>query len=169
MSLDVSDMELMGTLLEHWGREKGLAYFRKLAGNEPSMRRGHTLQAQLLVAGEFHLAPWLYGYRPLSMNRKGAPVEVVLLKPVLSVPTFVMMAKNSPHPHAAALFLDWALSRNGAMKILAEEFGRTAPRPGYKEKFPELRAPKYLVLDPRKVGPNYKEYTKLYCGIFKHC
>lgn len=169
MSLDNQDMDLMGTLVEHWGKEKGLAYFKKLAENEPSMRRGHTFQAQILAAGEVHVAPWLYGYRPLTMKQKGAPLEIVLLKPVLSVPTYLMLAKNAPHPYSAALFLDWALSRDGGMKIFAEELGRSAPRPGYKDKFPELEAPEYLVVDPRKIGPNYGQYTKQYCSIFKHC
>jgi iron(III) transport system substrate-binding protein len=169
MSLDNQDMDLMGTLIEYWGREKGLAYFKKLAANDPMMRRGHTLQAQILAAGEFHVAPWLYGYRPSSMKQKGAPVEIVLLEPVLTVPTYLMLAKNSPHPYSAALFLDWALSQAGAMKIFAEKLGRTSPRSGYKDKFPELVVPKYLVVDPRKIGPNYGEYTKIYCDLFKHC
>ncbi len=169
MSLDNQDMDLMGTLVAYWGKEKGLAYFKKLAKNEPTMRRGHTFQAQILAAGEIHVAPWLYGYRPLTMKRKEAPLEIVLLKPVLSVPTYLMLAKNAPHPHSAPLFLDWAFSRNGAMRIFAEKLGRSAPRPGYKDKFPELNAPNYLVVDPRTVGPNYGEYTKVYCSIFKHC
>ncbi|MFQ5681859.1 MAG: ABC transporter substrate-binding protein [Candidatus Binatia bacterium] len=169
MSLDNQDMDLMGTLIEYWGKEKGVAYFEKLAKNDPTMRRGHTFQAQILAAGEIQVAPWLYGYRPLTMKQQGAPLEVVLLKPVLSVPTYLLLAKHAPHPYSAALFLDWALSRNGGMRIYAEKLGRTAPRPGYKDKFPRLTVPSYLVVDPRKIGPNYGEYTKLYCKIFKHC
>lgn len=79
MSLDQSDMHLFGTVLEYWGREKGLNYFKKLAENDPSMRSGRTLQAQILGAGEIHLAPWLYGYPPLAMKEEGAPVDIVLL------------------------------------------------------------------------------------------
>ncbi len=169
MSLDQTDMHLMGTLLEYWGKEKGLSYFRKLAENDPSMRRGKTLQAEILSAGEVHVAPWLYGYRPAALKREGAPVDLVLLKPVLSVPTYLMLAKNTQHPHSAALFLDWALSQDGIMKIFAEELGRGVPRKGYKEIYPELNAPEYLVVDPKKIGPTYAEYTKLYCSIFKHC
>lgn len=169
MSLDQTDMHLMGTLVEYWGREKGLNYFRKLAENDPSMRRGKTLQAQILSAGEVHIAPWLYGYRPAALKREGAPVDLVLLKPTLSVPTYLLLAKNALHPHSAALFLDWALSQEGIMKIFAEELGRGVPRRGYKDTYPELNAPEYLVVDPKRIGPNYEEYTKLYCNIFKHC
>jgi iron(III) transport system substrate-binding protein len=169
MSLDQTDMALFGTLVEYWGREKGLAYFHKLAENDPSMRRGKTLQAQILGAGEVHVAPWLYGYRPLQMKREGAPVDISLLKPVLSVPTYLLMAKNASHPHSAALFIDWALSRDGIMRVFAEELGRGVPRTGYKETFPELIVPQYLVVEPTKIGPRYEEYEKLYCGIFKQC
>jgi iron(III) transport system substrate-binding protein len=169
MSLDQTDMALFGTLLEYWGWEKGLAYFRKLAENDPSMRRGKTLQAQILGAGEVHISPWLYGYRPLQMKREGAPVDISLLKPVLSVPTYLLMAKNASHPHSAALFIDWALSRDGIMRVFAEELGRGVPRTGYKDTFPELIVPRYLVVEPTKIGPRYEEYEKLYCGIFKHC
>lgn len=169
MSLDQSDMHLFGTILEYWGKEKGLAYFKKLAENDPSMRRGRTLQAQILSAGEVHISPWLYGYRPAALKREGAPVDLVLLKPTLSVPTYLLLAKNAQHPHSAALFLDWAFSQEGIMKVFAEELGRGVPRRGYKDTYPELNAPEYLVVDPKKLGPNYEEYTKIYCSIFKHC
>ena len=169
MSLDQTDMHLFGTMVEYWGQEKGLSYFRKLAENDPSMRRGKTLQAQILGAGEVHVAPWLYGYRPLAMKREGAPVDISLLKPVLSVPTYLLLAKNAAHPHSAALFIDWALSQDGIMKVFAEELGRGVPRTGYKDTFPELNVSQYLVVEPAKIGPRYEEYQKLYCGIFKHC
>jgi iron(III) transport system substrate-binding protein len=169
MSLDVEDVDMMGTLIEYWGREKGLAYFKKLAENAPSMRQGHTFQAQFLAAGEVHVAPWLFGYRPLTMMQRGAPLNIVLLEPVLSAANYMLLAKNAPHPHAAALYLDWVLSRDGGMKFFTEQLGRSAPRMGMKDKFPELQVPKYLLVDPEKIGPKFNEYAKLYCNIFKHC
>jgi iron(III) transport system substrate-binding protein len=167
--MDDEDMDLMGTIVEYWGKDKGIAYFKKLAQNEPSIRRGHSFAAQLLSSGETDMVPWLFGYRVLELMRKGAPLEFVLLKPVLTLPTHVMLAKNAPHPHSAALFMDWALSRDGAMKIFAEEFGIPTARSGYRTKSPELEVPEYLAVDPLKIGPNFAEYTKLYCSILKFC
>ena len=169
MSLDIEDADMMGTLIEYWGREKGIAYFRKLAENEPSIRQGHTFQAQFLAAGEVHVAPWLFGYRPLTMMQRGAPIAVVLLDPILSAANYMLLAKNAPHPHAAALYLDWVLSRDGGMKVFTEVMGRNVPRQGVKDKFPELQASKYLPVDPERIGPKFSEYSKLYCSIFKHC
>jgi hypothetical protein len=36
-----------------------------------------------------------------------------------------------------------------------------------KERFPKLRADRYLVVKPEIVGPNFKEFTKLYYEIFR--
>jgi iron(III) transport system substrate-binding protein len=166
LSLDPADQDLFGALLLHWGKEKALNYFRNLAKLEPRMVSGHTQQANLVGAGEVPMAPWLYGYRPLQLKDEGAPVETLLFDPVLSNPAYLLLTKNSPHPHGAALFIDWALSAEGGMKFLAEKFGRTATRTGLKERFPQLRVDKYLVVKPEIVGPNFKEFTKLYNEIF---
>jgi iron(III) transport system substrate-binding protein len=165
-SLDPADQDLFGALLLYWGKEKALDYFKNLAKLEPRMVTGHTQQANLLASGEIQMAPWLYGYRPLQLKDEGAPVEVFLFEPVLTNPAYLLLAKNSPHPHAAALLIDWALSADGGMKFFAEKFGRTSTRPGLKERFPQLRVEKYLVVKPEVVGPNFKEFTKLYNEIF---
>ena len=73
------------------------------------------------------MAPWLYGYRPLQLKDEGAPVETVLFDPVLSNPAYLLLTKNSPHPHAAALFIDWALSADGGMKFLPKSSAARRP------------------------------------------
>ena len=167
LSLGTADQELFGTLLEFWGKDKTLAYFNKLAKNAPAMREGHTLQAQLLSAGEFAIAPWLLGHNLAELKRKGAPVETVLLEPVLSTPKYVLLAKHSAHPHAAALMIDWMLSEG--QEILVGKFGRNSTTPGLKHLFPELVRSKYLVVNPEKFGPQYADYVRWYCEIFRHC
>ena len=165
-SLDPADQDLFGALLLQWGKEKAVNYFRSLAKLDPRMVTGHTQQANLIGAGEIHMAPWLYGYRPLQLKDEGAPVETRLFDPVLSNPAYLLLTKHSPHPHAAALLIDWALSPDGGMKFFAEKFGRTPTRPGLKERFPQLRVDKYLVVKPEIVGPNFKEFTTLYNEVF---
>lgn len=165
-SLDPADQDLFGALLFHWGKDKALSYFRNLAKLDPRMVSGHTQQANLVGAGEIQMAPWLYGYRPLQLKDEGAPVETLLFDPVLSNPAYLLLTKNAAHPHAAALLMDWALAADGGMKFFGEKFGRTPTRTGLKERFPQLRVDKYLVVKPEIVGPNFKEFTKLYYEIF---
>ena len=85
-----------------------------------------------------------------------------------SIGAFLALALAFPSLvlHAATLLIDWALSADGGMKFLGEKFGRTPSRIGLKERFPQLRVDKYLVVKPEIVGPNFKEFTKLYYEIF---
>ncbi len=95
MSLDQTDMHLFGTLIEHWGREKGLNYFRRLAENDPSMPpRQNIAGADYRCRRSPHRSV-AFGYRPLAMKREGAPVDISLLTPLLSVPTYLLLAKNA--------------------------------------------------------------------------
>lgn len=165
-SLDPADQDLFGALLLLWGKDKAIDYFRKMTMLDPRMVSGHTQQANLIASGEIQMAPWLYGYRPLQLKDQGAPIEVFLLEPVLTNPAYLLLTKNSPHPHSAALFIDWALSAEGGMRFFAEKFGRTPTRTNLKERFPQLRVEKYLVVKPEVVGPNFKEFTRLYYEIF---
>jgi iron(III) transport system substrate-binding protein len=165
-SMDPADQDLFGALLLYWGKEKAINYFKTVAKLDPRMVTGHTQQANLVGAGEIHMAPWLYGYRPLQLKDEGAPVETRLFDPVLSNPAYLLLTKHSPHPHSAALLIAWALSADGGMKFFAEKFGRTPTRSGLKERFPQLRVDHYLVVKPEIVGPNFKEFTALYNEIF---
>ncbi len=166
MSLDADDQDIFGTLLDIWGQEKGLAYFRKLAKQDILIRRGHTLQTQLLVAGESALAPWLYSHRPLMMIEKGAPIGLVFLEPVISIPKMLLVARQSPHPHAAALFIDWALSAEG-QHFVGMINARSPVRKGQKQKFEMLGEPTTVPIRPEAIGPNLNHYTELYHKVFE--
>ncbi|MFQ5682673.1 MAG: ABC transporter substrate-binding protein [Candidatus Binatia bacterium] len=161
MSLDTEDADLFGTMLQTWGEEKGLKYFRKLAKQEITFRRGHTLQSQLLIAGESAVAPWLYSHRPLMAIAQGASIGLVFLNPVISIPKMLLLAKRSPHPHAAALFIDWALSTVG-QHFVGMVNGRSPVRKGQKQKWKILAKPTTVPVKPEVIGPNLERYTKLY-------
>ena len=53
IGLDEEEFEWFGTLVDYWGREKTIRFMKALADQQPQLRRGHTLLAQLLAAGEF--------------------------------------------------------------------------------------------------------------------
>ncbi|MGH8546731.1 MAG: ABC transporter substrate-binding protein [Gammaproteobacteria bacterium] len=165
MSLDHEDATVFGTLLDIWGEDKGLAYFRKLAKQDIQFRRGHTLQANLLGAGEFHASPWLYSHRALMMMEKGAPVGLAFLEPVISIPKVLLLAKNSPHPHAAALFIDWALSGEG-QHFVGMINARSPVRKGQDQKFKILAKPTTVPMKPEVVGANLERYAALYRKVF---
>jgi iron(III) transport system substrate-binding protein len=165
MSLDTEDANIMGTMLDLWGEEKGLKYFRKLATQDIVFRRGHSLQNQLLIAGEFEVAPWLYSHRPLMAMDQGAPVGLSFLEPVISIPKMLLLSRRSPHPHAAALFIDWALSPEG-QHFVGMVNGRSPVRKRQQQKWDVLAKPTTVPMRPEVIGPNLDRFTKLYNQIF---
>ena len=101
MVLDTQDADWFHTVLDYMGEEKGLAFMKRLAQLAPEMRTGHTLESQLLAAGEYSMSPILYGYRVAQMMAEGAPVDFAMIDPVISKPRMSALAKQAQHPHAA--------------------------------------------------------------------
>ena len=66
------------------GETRGLDLFRDIvARNGISIRKGHSLLANLVVSGEVPLALTAYGYRVDELKKRGAPIDKVYLPPVI--------------------------------------------------------------------------------------
>lgn len=99
------------SLLQAMGEEKGLSFFRQLvATNGLSVRSGNSVLNNLVVAGEVPFALGVYSYLPERAQRKGAPINSIALQPTIGYTDGIGMARHAPHPHAAALFVDFMLS-----------------------------------------------------------
>ena len=100
------------------GEAKALVLFGKIvAQNGMSVRRGHTLLSNLVVAGEVPLALTIYGYRIADLKKGGAPIGGVLIPPAFALPTGIAALAKAPHPNAALLLLDFYLT--DGQRILA--------------------------------------------------
>lgn len=113
VGIEGSDVDWFGAVVKSMGEEKGLAYFRKLADSKPQIRTGHTLMAELVASGEIPLAMTLYNHNVERLVVKGAPVKWKPLQPAFGRPNAIGVAKRAPHPHAAMLFVDFMLSKEG--------------------------------------------------------
>ena len=82
------------------------------------MRKGHTLLANLVAAGEIPLALTVFNYTAEQLRRKGVPVDWFTLAPLVAMPNGISVVNAAPHPHAAVMFLDFMIS--DAQNILAE-------------------------------------------------
>ncbi|HEX2929609.1 MAG TPA: extracellular solute-binding protein [Candidatus Binatia bacterium] len=166
MFLDDEAYEWFAVLLKHYGREKGLQYMRNLAKQDLRLLRGRTQQSQLIAAGERPLAIVLSGHTVLDLKARGAPVDQVILDPYFAQANKLMLARHAPHPHAAALFMDWSLSEEGQSMITT--FGRVVARKGVKQRFPELVEKESLLVDVDFIGPildqSGKEFSQILLG-----
>jgi iron(III) transport system substrate-binding protein len=113
VGLEGSDVDWFGAIVKSMGEEKGLAFFRKLAEARPQIRTGHTLMAELVASGEIPLAATLYNHNVERLMVKGAPIKWKAVTPTFGRPNAIGVAKRAPHPHAAMVFVDFMLSKEG--------------------------------------------------------
>ena len=160
MFLDDEDYDWFVVLMHHFGKQKGIEYMKKLAANGVSIRRGRVLQTQMIIAGERPIGIALHGHSLLDFKEKGAPIDYVILDPYFAKPSEVMLARYAPHPHAAALYLDWVLSEEG--QSLMASFGRISARKGIKSQFPE----NYYLAGADEIGPDLLKSINEFKNIF---
>ena len=158
-----SDKTIMGWL-KIWGPEKTKKFMQGLAKNEVVVRKGHTLITELLCAGEFKAAVELYAYRLADVkHKKGCPVEIVYSDPTPATASPVSVSRTAPHPHAAALLMDYLLSQAG-QKIFSD-FGRLSGRRDVRPRYPELEMERnnvrILLLKPEDTDQLGKQYQQL--------
>jgi iron(III) transport system substrate-binding protein len=119
LGIEASNVAWFAAVAKAMGEEKGLAYFQKLAAMAPQIRNGHTLMAELVVAGEIPIALTLYNQAVDKLKEKGAPIDWKPLAPAFGRADGIAMAKHASHPHAALLFADFVLSAQG-QRIIKE-------------------------------------------------
>ncbi len=164
MFLDDEAYEWSAVLQKHMGRDKALQYMRALAKQDLRFMRGRTAQSQLVAAGERPIAIVLSGHTVLDMKARGAPIDQVILDPYFAQANKLMIARHAPHPHAAALFYDWALSEEGQSMITT--FGRVIARKGVRQRFPELVEKEMFLVDVDFIGPIMDQMGKEFGQIF---
>lgn len=118
LGIESADSDWLQAVIENMGREKGLAIFREIAKNRVSVRRGHSLLANLVVAGEVPFALTVYQFTTQQVKESGAPVDWYTIGPAFTPQVGVALLKQPPHPNAAQLFADFLLGP--AQEVLAK-------------------------------------------------
>jgi iron(III) transport system substrate-binding protein len=164
MGMDTTDYDWLASLIDYYGRNKALEFAGKLAKQKLNLRRGPTLLAQLAVAGEFPIVIDAFPEEIMQMKSAKAPADFIFSEPFVPVktPTTVSISSGAPHPHAAALFVDFLLSKAGQDIMVAQ--GRWASRKdvGY---FADLKGKKMQIASP-EWDDKQTELIKLYNSIF---
>lgn len=102
------------------GEAKAMAYLEKLGKQDiASTTASNRAVLDRVVAGEYALSLDAFLHHPIISAAKGAPVAPQPIEPVLTIVSSVLLPKNPPHPHAALLFIDFLLSKDG-QQILRE-------------------------------------------------
>ena len=161
IALEATDAEWMATLIKTSPGSKGADLVRKIAALQPSLRKGHVLLASLVAAGEVPVGLAMYNSNIETLKRKGAPIDFVPVQPVVARPQGIGVARNAPHPNAAALFTEFVLSPEG--QKLFESMGRVPASTKIKSEFNKFP---FVVIDPVTVLDEAAKWDKQWNELF---
>ncbi|MBI4525829.1 MAG: extracellular solute-binding protein [Deltaproteobacteria bacterium] len=163
ISIDSEGYELLQGLSTAWGKEKAVAFLKKLAAQDPVSRRGNSLRVELATGGEFPVLIAMASPIQRAAS-KGAPIDWVPLEPVPVTSMAIMLAEHAPHPNAGKLYIDFILSRDGQEILRSEQ--RIPVRKDVEADPPRLiKGYKRVMLHPMKAS-EYEEIVRLYREIF---
>ena len=165
MSMERLEYDWFATLQKVWGRDKAIAFCRKLAAQNIRFDSGHTKIATMVAAGDIHIGINMYEYRISSMKKQGQRIDWVALDPVISILEVVAMTSTAAHPNASKLLVDFMLSVDG--QNLIRDFGRVPGRRGIEPLDKEIAKIKPVPTDTAaiyKVGLDVfgKEYREIF-------
>jgi len=153
LGVNLLDPEWYVSLQRRWGKEKARNFLKALAAQQPGVRDGHNITAQLLAAGEFHAVTNTYAHIAARIKNQGGPVQYVFDEPVITYVHPIALMKAAPHPSAGKLLMSFILSVEG-QRMLRDQ-GRI---PSHRDIDPQvfsLRNVKLFASDPRLA----KEYS----------
>jgi len=119
LAVEADDAPWFAAIVAKMGEARGLALLRDIVRtNGMSVRKGHTLLANMVAAGDVPLALTVFSYKSDQLQRAGAPVRTFYLPPVIALATSMSVARCAIHPHAALLLYDFMIGE--AQEILAK-------------------------------------------------
>jgi len=137
VAIDKADSEWVMAMYEHFGEAKGRKIIQDIVATlNPVTTEGHLALARSVAAGEYWVA--LNNYTNLTVNVKlaGAPTDYWAMDPVALIFGSIGVASNAPHPNAARLLANFALSREGQAQLT--KYGRIPTRPDTPSNPPDV-------------------------------
>lgn len=158
LGIEASDDDWFAEVVQALGEDRGLRLFRDLAAkNGLSVRRGHSLLAQMVASGEVPFALTVYNFTAEQLKAQGAPLEWFTLAPAVAHGNGFAVLKRAPHPHAALLYYDFMIGEEG-QRILAER----KSIPTSRKIQTTLDRDSLKIIDPVRLVDHGERWAKLY-------
>jgi iron(III) transport system substrate-binding protein len=128
--MDREEYDWLAGMIDVMGESKAISFFKRLVAEQNlKFQRGHYLITQLVAAGEHDILVDGYAQQALQFKAKLAPIDFVFLSPtVVKPPSVIAIVAKAPHPHAAALLVDYHLSKEAQEMMAQKLFYWTARR-----------------------------------------
>ena len=157
LGIEGGDANWFSGVVKQMGEERGLKVFRDIVGaNGISVRVGHTLLTNLVVAGEIPMALTVYNYRVEQIKARGAPIEWFIIPPTIARFQGMGLTRRAPRPHAAVLYFDFMLT-DGQEILLQRGFIPTS-----KSVTTPLNQFPMTLLDPKIALDEHDKWSRLF-------
>jgi iron(III) transport system substrate-binding protein len=122
LGIEAEDQAWFGTLMKNVGEAKTVKLWNDIvAGNGVSVRKGHTLLANLVASGEVPIGLTVYNYKPPQLKKKGAAIDWIVLQPAIAQLHAVAVVSKTTRPFSSALLFDFFLGE-GQQLLAARNF-----------------------------------------------
>lgn len=158
LGIEMEDFDWFAAVVTQLGEAKGIKLFRDIvATNGISVRKGHSLLTNMVVAGEVPLGLTVYNYMPEAARKRGAPIDWFALEPAIARANGLGIARHAANPNAALLFYDYMLSEQAQQILVSMNYVPTST----KVEFP-LKSMQLKVIDPAIALGGMKKWSGLY-------
>lgn len=123
VSFDPAETRFISGIYAIMGEEKAAKWFECMGANQPIIQRGHTQRIELMLAGD-HMAQgdnYIYPGFAAKKNNPNVPFGVAFTAPMIASMGGSLINRNTPHPYASALYMDWTVS-NESQQYLSDQF-----------------------------------------------
>lgn len=171
LALEGSDVFWFAGLVMHMesegkSRDEAVDVFRQMAANA-SITSGHTTTTELVVAGQYAIAPNHYVHRLLELQGKGAPIAWSPVNiPVVAEITATSVHCLSDNPAGAMLLQDFILSADGGQQVFVDD-GRTPANEDMAQETLGGEDIDPLIVDVGEVAENYAEWASLWDEVVR--
>jgi iron(III) transport system substrate-binding protein len=90
-----------------YGEAAAMKRFKALAAQDNRLYKSIASLSEALGGGQIDLAWGIGVYRADQLKRSGAPIDYVFGDPLFALGVTISAIRNSPHPYAAALFMEY--------------------------------------------------------------
>lgn len=172
VALEDSDVYWFAVLVTHLQEEEGMTeeeavgVFRDMAANS-TVLHGHSVVADLVVAGQHSITPNGYAHRGVAMQAEGGPVEFQPVNvPVVAEPVGLSVLCTAANPAGALLLQDFFLDPEGVQQVYVD-VGRTPSNAEAQELHFEGDPIEAVEGDIETIVGEYEQWSELWDQVLR--
>ncbi|MBO0867356.1 MAG: extracellular solute-binding protein [Micromonosporaceae bacterium] len=155
IAMDLDATEFVTGLIANMGLDKATALLKGFRSNGVKLIAGSSTRTEQLADGQFAVQLDGYAHTIVKYVKKGSPIGVPQpqLQPVTSVLGLMAVTKGAPHPNAARLITEFALTADAQQAYAAQN--KAGARKGFSSVYSQVLGG----VQPTPLGPtaNYDQ------------